>query len=214
MSFWPRLSRRCLFLPAPPRGPAAGSPPQASHRRALIFLGNTEAHPLTCPCSPGPLRAGASWNRPTPAPLLSGSHTPAPTPWPGPWSHWPCLQGDAGGPCHAGWSALAKAGGPCSPQWTGASVQAVPSARQTKVGPQAVGAAGARAFFIRRPAALRGLLGLQTHLSSQVLEVRPDPGLVGLQFPPWSLVRESVSQPFELPGAVSLDSTALRRHSS
>lgn len=42
----------------------------------------------------------------------------------------------------------------------------------------------------------------------------PDPGLMGLQFPPWSLVRESVSQPFELPEPpVSLDSWPLHRHS-
>lgn len=34
------------------------------------------------------------------------------------------------GPCHAGWSALAKAGGPCSPQWTGASVHGRCAQRQ------------------------------------------------------------------------------------
>lgn len=53
-SFWPQLSRRHLFLPcSTPPWPQDPLPrPLSPPLEASIFLGNTEAHPLTCPCSP------------------------------------------------------------------------------------------------------------------------------------------------------------------
>ena len=102
---------------------------------------------------------------------------------------------------HAGWSALAKAGGPCGPRWTGASVSGRCAQRQAgqRWGPRPCGLLEPRAFLIRRPAAA-SLLGLQTPHSSPhgPRGPMPDPGLMGLQFPPGALAGESVSRPLDL----------------
>ena len=67
-------------------------------------------------------------------------------------------------------------------------------------GPRPCGLLEPRAFLIRRPAAA-SLLGLQTPHSSPhgPRGPMPDPGLMGLQFPPGALAGESVSRPLDLP---------------